>query len=117
MLGPHYKPQLTSVLSISHRLTGVVLSLTGMPLMLWWLLSVVAGPQAYAELLSLWANPLVLGLIAVNVFSLFYHLFNGVRHLLWDAGWLLDLKSVYATGWAVVVLAIVSTLIAMGVLL
>lgn len=115
MLGPHYKPQLTSVLSISHRLTGVVLSLTGMPLLLWWLVSVLAGPEAYAELVSLWAHPLLIGLIAVNVFSLFYHLLNGIRHLLWDAGWLLDLKGVYASGWTVVILAVVLTLTAMGV--
>src|SRR5680860_1189440 len=106
MLGPYYKPQLTSVLSISHRLTGIVLSLTGLPLILWWLLSVSAGPDAYAQLTSLWASLPIQILIATNLFSLFYHLLNGVRHLLWDSGWLLDLKGVYASGWTVVVLSV-----------
>ena len=47
MIGPYYKPQLTSLMSITHRATGVFLSVVGAPLLLWWLIAVSSGPDAY----------------------------------------------------------------------
>lgn len=111
-LSPHlqiYRPQLTSVLSITHRATGVFLAL-GLLVMPYWLLSAAAGPGAYAALLlhfaSWYGQLFLLGV----VFSVFYHLCNGIRHLGWDLGRGLDLPSTYLTGYLVVFLSTLLTL-------
>ena len=118
-LSPHlqvYRPQLTSVLSISHRFTGIINSL-GLIVVVAWLASLAAGPEAYDRLVSLLAHPVGMVAMAVWTFSLFYHLLNGIRHLIWDAGWMLDLKGAYASGYTVVGLAVVLTLLVWGVIL
>lgn len=115
-LSPHlqvYRPQLTSVLSISHRFTGVLLSL-GMIVVVLWLLALSAGPEAFGRFNAALSGPVGLIALAVWTFSLFYHLLNGVRHLLWDAGWLLDLRGAYASGWIVVIASIVLTVLVWG---
>lgn len=115
-LSPHlqvYRPQLTSVLSISHRATGIVLSL-GMVGVVLWVMALAAGEQAYMQVNALLASwP---GLIALVVWSfcLFYHLLNGIRHLLWDAGWLLELDQAYASGWVVVAGSVLLTALIWG---
>ena len=99
-----YRPQLTSVLSITHRLTGVALSI-GSPLLVYWLIAAAAGPSAYAALhgfLASWLGLLLRGW----TFSLFFHLCNGIRHLFWDADYGFDLQTIYASGWAVVAISI-----------
>lgn len=110
-LSPHlqvYKPQLTSVLSITHRGTGILLSL-GALVLCYWFLALAAGPEAYATAQSYigsWFGQLLLfGWVA----SLYYHLCNGIRHLFWDAGYGLDLKTTYASGYAVVAVSIILT--------
>ena len=110
-LSPHlqvYRPQLTSVMSISHRISGFLLSL-GMIVVVLWVLALAAGPESFDRVNSLLATPLGLIALVVWTFSLFYHLFNGVRHLLWDAGWLLDLRGAYASGWIVLGATIIAT--------
>ena len=103
-LSPHlqiYRWQLTSVLSILHRATGVVLS-AGAILLVWWLVAAASGPEAYEgveDFLGSWIGLLLLFGWTV---SLFYHLCNGIRHLVWDTGHALDLKSTYVGGWTVV---------------
>ena len=103
-LSPHlqiYRWQLTSVLSILHRAAGVVLS-AGAILLVWWLVAAASGPEAYEgveDFLGSWFGLLLLfGWTA----ALFYHLCNGIRHLVWDTVHALDLKSVYVGGWVVV---------------
>lgn len=116
MIGPYYRPQLTSVLSITHRLTGVLLSGGGTVLLLCWLAALARGPEAYAALgagLSGIAGRLV---VAVLLFCLWFHFFNGIRHLVWDTGRMLDLRNAYRSGWAVVVLALVATAAMIGAL-
>lgn len=118
-LSPHlqvYRPQLTSITSITHRLTGILLSL-GMIVVVLWLLALVSGPDAYAAFTGWLASPAGLSALMVWTLSLFYHLLNGIRHLLWDAGWLLDLRGAYASGWTVIVLTFVLTAIVWGGLL
>ena len=117
MIGPYYRPQLTSMMSITHRATGVFLSLVGAPLLLWWISAVSNGPQAYDALLAYmggWMGKLVL---FACLFSLSFHTLNGVRHLVWDTGKALDLRSAYVTGWAVLAGTVVSTVILMLVLI
>ncbi len=107
-LSPHlqiYRPQLTSVLSIFHRVTGCVLGI-GTVLLAWWLIAAAIGPGAFETVQ--WFNGGWIGrsLLLVFTFSLFYHLFNGVRHLFWDIGAGFEIKTVNATGWIVVVFSL-----------
>lgn len=115
-LSPHlqvYRPQLTSVLSITHRGTGIALAL-GSGLLCYWLFALAGGAEAYADaqsVLGSWFGRLVL---LGFTFALFYHLCNGIRHLFWDAGYGLELDTVYTSGWTVVFGSIVLTLLAWG---
>ena len=116
-LSPHlqiYKPQLTSVLSISHRITGVGLA-AGTLLLTWWLLAAAAGPEAFATVqgvLGSWIGYLILFGFS---YALMYHLCNGVRHLFWDAGRGFELPTVYKSGWAVVIGSAALTVIAWAI--
>ncbi|QOC21100.1 succinate dehydrogenase, cytochrome b556 subunit [Wenzhouxiangella sp. AB-CW3] len=111
-----YRPQLTSVMSFSHRISGILLSL-GMVVVVLWVLALASGPEAFERINSLLATPIGLVAMLVWTFSLFYHLLNGIRHLLWDAGWLLDLRGAYASGWIVLIASVVMTAVVWGGLL
>ena len=104
-------------MSITHRATGVFLSLAGAPMLLWWIVAVSNGPEAYAALLTFldsWLGKL--GLLAC-LFSLSFHMLNGIRHLVWDSGRALDLKSAYSLGWMVLIGTVILTAGLAGVLL
>lgn len=110
-LSPHlqvYRPQLTSVLSITHRATGVFLSLGAFVLVAW--ISAAAGSaEQYAQFQSL-AGSLVGKLVLFAwTYALIYHLLNGIRHLGWDAGKGLEIEDAYTTGWLVVFFSIALT--------
>lgn len=113
-LSPHlliYKPQLTSVLSIVHRATGVALAV-GLLLVAYWLVALAAGPETfeYAQrIMGSWIGNIIL---FGFTFALFYHLCNGIRHLFWDAGLGLDLKTVYVSGWSVLAASVALSLLA-----
>ena len=112
-LSPHlqvYKPQLTSVLSISHRITGVALAV-GTLLLAWWLIAAAAGPDAFAVVqgfLGSWLGYLILFGFS---YALMYHLCNGIRHLFWDAGYGFELETVYKSGWATVIVSVALTVV------
>jgi succinate dehydrogenase / fumarate reductase cytochrome b subunit len=113
-LSPHlqiYRPQLTSVMSIVHRLTGIALAV-GTLVLAWWLIALADGPRAFGAVqgfLGSWIGRLLLFCWS---FALFYHLCNGIRHLFWDAGLGFELKTAYASGYAAAGAAGVLTLIA-----
>ena len=113
-LSPHlqvYRWQITMVLSILHRATGVGLTV-GTLLLAWWLLALAAGPDSYAQVQAFngsWFGRLFL---FGWTWSLFYHLCNGIRHLAWDVGFGFEIPNVYKTGWTVVIASAVLTLIA-----
>ncbi|HUO82116.1 MAG TPA: succinate dehydrogenase, cytochrome b556 subunit, partial [Gammaproteobacteria bacterium] len=93
-LSPHlqiYKPQLTSVLSILHRFTGVGLSFAAL-LLVYWLIALARGPAAYADAIGLFGSGFVRLLLVAVSFCFFYHLCNGVRHLFWDAGYGFEIR-------------------------
>lgn len=117
MLGPYYRPQLTSMMSIAHRASGVVLSVVGAPLLLWWLIALGTGPEAYRSLLEWCGSGIGKFVLAVCALSLSYHLFNGIRHLVWDSGRGLDIRTAYATGWLVLTATVLATAVLLGVLL
>jgi succinate dehydrogenase / fumarate reductase cytochrome b subunit len=110
-LSPHlqvYRPQITSILSIIHRLTGVALAF-GALLLVYWLTAAAYGPEAFGRaqwFLASWFGRLVLFGFSL---ALFYHLSNGVRHLFWDIGMGFEMERLRLTGWAVVVAAVVLT--------
>jgi len=113
-LSPHlqvYRPQLTSVLSITHRATGVALAV-GTLVLVWWLIAAATGPEQFASAQSFLGSWLGLLLLLGWSWSLFYHLCNGIRHLFWDAGMGFELKAAYASGWVVVLASMVLTVIA-----
>lgn len=110
-LSPHlqvYRPQLTSVMSILHRGTGVVLAL-GALVFAGWLVAAATGAEAFAAYSAVLAS--VPGKIALFGFSacLVYHFLNGIRHLAWDAGHGYEIPKAYASGYAVAVLAVILT--------
>jgi succinate dehydrogenase / fumarate reductase, cytochrome b subunit len=96
-----YRPQLTSVLSIAHRVSGVITSLAAVGLVLW-LLSAASGPQTYATAQGVLTSPLGQIGLFVATFAFFLHLCAGIRHLAWDAGYGFELSAIYASGWTVV---------------
>jgi len=113
-LSPHlqvYKPQLTSVLSITHRATGLALAV-GTVFLVWWLFAAAFDPGWFDLAEAFWYSWLGRLLLLGWTFSFFYHLSNGIRHLCWDSGWGFDLKTTYLTGWIVVIASVALTLIA-----
>lgn len=111
---PHlqvYRPQLTSVLSILHRLTGIFLAV-GVLALLYWLVAAAAGTEAFDQAQGLAGSIVGRTLLFLWTGAFFYHLLNGVRHLAWDAGWGFELSTTYRSGWAVLVGATILSLAA-----
>lgn len=112
-LSPHlqiYKPQITSVLSIFHRITGVALS-AGTLLLVWWLVAAATSDSAFATVsmvVGSWVGKLVL---FGWTLALWYHFCAGVRHLGWDFGYGFELTQVHATGRLVVIATVVLTIL------
>ena len=103
-----YRPQLTSVLSIANRVTGLILSIGAVGLVVW-LSAAAAGPQTYGVVQSVigyWAGQVVL---FGCTFAFFLHLCGGIRHLVWDTVHGFELRSIYISGWTVVAVSIVLT--------
>ncbi len=103
-LSPHlqvYRWQWTMALSILHRMTGVALAI-GTLLLVYWLAAAASGPEAFETaqtVIGSWIGRLCL---FGWTFALFYHLCNGIRHLVWDAGYGFELDNAYHSGLAVV---------------
>ncbi|MBK8175849.1 MAG: succinate dehydrogenase, cytochrome b556 subunit [Rhodospirillales bacterium] len=112
-LSPHiqvYRPQITSVLSILHRITGVALT-AGTLLLTWWLVAAAYGPDSFANaqaFIGSWIGQLLLWGFT---FALFYHFANGIRHLAWDFGWGFELSKLRCSGIATVAFAGAATVI------
>ena len=115
-LSPHiqiYKPQITSVLSILHRVTGGFLCL-GAVVFAWWVITLSLGPEPFAVVRSALGSWLGRLLLFAWTFSFFFHLCNGIRHLFWDAGIGFELRTAHASGKAVVAASIAMTIAAFG---
>ena len=118
-LSPHlqiYRWQITSVLSILHRLTGLWLGLglLALSVAIWLVGPAPAAYQSYAHFL---ASPLGLVLLVSWSFCFFYHLLNGIRHLFWDLGHGFAIADFYRSGWLVVVGSVLLVLVAWGLVL
>ena len=111
-MSPHlqvYRPQLTSVLSIMNRVTGMAIS-AGTLLLVWWLAAAATGPQAFDRVQWFIGTPVGLFVLFGWTAALFYHFYAGIRHLAWDAGYGYELKNVHMTGWLTMAATVVSTI-------
>lgn len=99
-LSPHltvYRPQLTSITSILTRITGNAMIVAAL-LMVWWFLAAASGPDAFATadaVITSFFGDLVMTL---SVLGLWYHTLAGIRHLIWDAGYALDVHTAELLG-------------------
>ena len=110
-LSPHlsiHKKVLTSVFSITHRVTGIGLSMGSILISIWFLL-ISLGPEYffYFEIIS--KNFLFKLILIFWTLGIFYHLFNGCRKLYWSFGIGMELTTVYRSGYLVLILTIIST--------
>ena len=107
-ISPHlsiYKPQITSILSISHRMSGVFQSL-GLLIIVLLLFSLFLGKNSH-EFFMLFINSFIgKAFLFFYVLSLCYHLFNGIRHIIWDVGFGFEIKNVYYSGIVVIIFAV-----------
>jgi succinate dehydrogenase / fumarate reductase cytochrome b subunit len=113
-LSPHlqiYRWQLTSVMSILHRGTGLALTV-GSVFLVWWLVAAASGERAFAQAQWFFSSWLGLLMLLGWCFCFFYHLCNGIRHLAWDAGYGFELTATYRSGYVVVVASGVLTIVA-----
>ena len=116
-LSPHlqvYKWPVSMALSIGHRISGVGLAI-GTLLMTWWLVAAALSDGAFAAVQGVLSS--VIGVIALMAWTaaLIFHLFSGIRHLMWDIGLGFDDRSYRTSGWTVVVAVVAVTLIVWAV--
>ena len=104
-----YRPQLTSVLSVVNRITGVFLSACAVVLVVW-LIAAASGREAYSrfhDCIASWPGQFFL---LASTFAFFLHLCGGIRHLVWDTVRGFELRQIYISGWIVVATSVVLTL-------
>jgi succinate dehydrogenase / fumarate reductase cytochrome b subunit len=110
MIGSAYKPQMSSMSSILHRITGCALGV-GTLLLTLWLVCAASGDGAFSVIQAFLASWLgILILIGFTV-ALFYHFCNGIRHLAWDAGKGFELPDMHRNGWLVVAATVILTVV------
>lgn len=99
MLGPYYKFQVTSFLSIISRITGLFLAAVTAPVAILWLLALMLGADSFNAMQSFLGGWIGRGIALFSLFSLVYHLYNGIRHLVWDTGRGFDIETVRISGY------------------
>lgn len=112
-LSPHleiYRMQITMLMSIVHRITGVGLYF-GVGWLGLWLLCAASGPEAHGTFQAVFNNWFGFILLVGFVWALFHHMVGGLRHFIWDLGKGFDQKSRFALGWATLIGGVVLTLI------
>ena len=103
-----YRFQITSALSILHRLTGIALSV-GLVVLAWWLIAVAVGGDIFRLTHAVLVSWIGTAALVGWSFAFFYHLCSGIRHLAWDAGIGFDLKVAYRSGYAVLTATVLLT--------
>lgn len=110
-MSPHltiYRWPITMTLSILHRISGIVMSL-GLVAFAWWLFAAASGAEEYGRFVDIATS--VFGQIALGgwLLAFFYHLANGIRHLVWDLGYGFEIKTANASAWLVLGLSVLLT--------
>tara|TARA_R110002051_G_scaffold136488_4_gene209141 strand:- start:2925 stop:3308 length:384 start_codon:yes stop_codon:yes gene_type:complete len=117
-LSPHltiYRPQLTSMTSIFVRLTGNALLVAAL-MIVWWFVALATGPDAFAAadgFMRSWFGDLVLFL---STWAIWYHMFGGIRHLIWDSGRMLGVDKSEAAGVVMIIASVLMTIFTVIVL-
>ena len=112
-LSPHltiYRPQLTSMTSILTRITGNAMLVAAL-LIVWWFLAAATSAEAFDAIngfITSWFGDLVMFL---SLLGLWYHTLAGIRHLIWDNGYALDIPTAEKLGWAALIGSVVLTII------
>ncbi|MCC6780531.1 MAG: succinate dehydrogenase, cytochrome b556 subunit [Hyphomicrobiales bacterium] len=113
-LSPHlsiYKPTLTMMMSIAHRISGAGLYF-GTLLVAWWLLAAASSPNAYAGVSGFMGSWLGRFILFGYTWALMHHMLGGIRHLIWDTGrgygpqereWLAVATLAGSIGWTIVI--------------
>ena len=117
-LSPHlqiYRLPLPAILSITHRMTGIILS-TGTVLLALWIIALAQGPEAFGVAMMVVGHPLGQLVLFGYSAALFYHMCNGIRHLNWDRGQGLEIESVYRSGKITIAVAVILTAILWSVI-
>jgi len=100
---------ITMAASIAHRVTGVALYVAAL-IAAAWAISLASGPDAYAAFKAVMASPIGLVVTFGLTVSFFYHLANGVRHLVWDTGRGFDIKTANASAVLVIAFALAASI-------
>uniref|UniRef100_UPI004048228D succinate dehydrogenase, cytochrome b556 subunit n=1 Tax=Yoonia sp. TaxID=2212373 RepID=UPI004048228D len=117
-LSPHltiYRPQLVSMTSIFVRLTGNALLVAAL-MIVWWFVALATGPDAFATadgFMRSWFGDLVLFL---STWAIWYHMFGGIRHLIWDSGRMLEVDKSEAAGLVMIIASVLMTIFTVIVL-
>jgi succinate dehydrogenase / fumarate reductase cytochrome b subunit len=112
-LSPHlqiYRPMLTMLMSIAHRISGVG-NAVGFLLLAWWLVAISIGPDAYAQVSEFFGSIFGRLLLFLFSWSLIHHMLGGIRHLIWDTGAGLGKVSIEVFAWATIVGSITLTVL------
>ena len=110
-LSPHLSIQkrfLTAIFSIFHRITGIGLSF-GSILISIWIALIALGEEYFLIFKQISSSLFFILFLILWTIGIFYHLFNGIRYLFWSFGYGLELKTVYNTSYAVMILTALST--------
>jgi succinate dehydrogenase / fumarate reductase cytochrome b subunit len=111
-MSPHlsvYKFKYTLLSSIVNRITGLILS-AGFLILLYWILAIFRGPEAYARAEMVLSLPVVKVVFAGLLFAFSYHLIAGIRHLIWDTGRGMERSQSQKSAWAVGIISVLLTL-------
>jgi succinate dehydrogenase / fumarate reductase cytochrome b subunit len=112
-LSPHlqiYRPMLTMLMSIAHRISGAG-NAVGFLLLAWWLVAISLGPDAYAQVSAFFGSIFGRLLLFLFSWSLIHHMLGGIRHLIWDTGAGLDKVSIEVFAWATIIGSITLTVL------
>ena len=108
-LSPHlsiYKPQITSIMSISHRLSGIFQSFGNVMIFMFFIL-ILVEEKYYNLAMFFFKSYLGIAFTFLYIFSLCYHACNGIRHLIWDLGYGFELKNVYISGYFTIAISLI----------
>lgn len=108
-ISPHlqiYKPQITSLLSITHRITGFSLNLALILLSLW-IISFGLGSDVYANFVSIFETIFIKIVVYFIVLGISYHALNGIRHILWDFGLMISNKAALVSGLVIIFTSVI----------
>lgn len=112
-LSPHlqiYRPMLTMMMSIAHRISGASLAV-GFALLTWWLVAISLGPDAYATVEAFFSTLIGRALLFLFTWALIHHMLGGIRHLIWDTGAALDKTSIEVAAWLTILSSTVITIL------